>query len=101
MPSYDVTANPLRWKGFAAFVRNQILELVRDYGPIDCIWLDGGQVQCRNGLDIRIEEIVAEARKIQPWLIAAKPYATLDKRYDGAARHDVFKIDDKDVLDFL
>lgn len=70
-PSYDVKKNPARWERFVQFTKNQILELVRDYGPIDCIWLDGGQVQRRAGLDIRIEEIVREARKIRPGLISA------------------------------
>lgn len=70
-PSYDVKADPARWARFVAFTRNQILELVRDYGPFECLWLDGGQVQRRAGLDINIEEIVAEARKIRPGLIVA------------------------------
>jgi len=70
-PSYDVKKDPARWARFVAFTRNQILELVRDYGPFECLWLDGGQVQRRAGLDIGIEEIVAEARKIRPGLIVA------------------------------
>lgn len=70
-PSYDVKKNPERWSRFAQFTRNQILELVRDYGPFACLWLDGGQVQRRAGLDIGIEDIVAEVRKIRPGLIVA------------------------------
>lgn len=70
-PSYDVKTDPERWARFVAFTRNQILELVRDYGPFECLWLDGGQVQRRAGLDINIEEIVTEARKIRPGLIVA------------------------------
>ena len=70
-PSYDVKKNPERWRRFAEFTKNQILELVRDYGPIDCLWLDGGQVQRRAGLDINIEAIVHEARKIRPGLVSA------------------------------
>ena len=70
-PSYDVKKDPERWARFVAFTRNQILELVRDYGPFECLWLDGGQVQRRAGLDINVEDIVAEARKIRPGLIAA------------------------------
>lgn len=70
-PSYDVKKDPRRWERFVDFTRKQILELVRDYGPFACLWLDGGQVQRRAGLDIRIEEIVAEARKIRPGLIVA------------------------------
>lgn len=70
-PSYDVKKDPARWERFREYTKNQILEVIRNYGKIDVLWLDGGQVQRRSGLDIRIEEIVAEARKIQPWLIAA------------------------------
>lgn len=51
-------------------MKNQIVELVRDYGPLDAIWLDGGQVQRRTGLDIGIEDIIAEARKFKPDLIS-------------------------------
>ena len=70
MPTYDVEEHPERWARYREFVRCQLLELVRDYGPLDQLWLDGGQVQKHQGLDIRIEEIIEEARRIQPALIA-------------------------------
>ncbi len=70
MPTYDVKKNPEKWNNFAQYTRNQIVELVRDYGKIDIIWLDGGQVQRRCGLDINIESIIAEARKHNPSLIS-------------------------------
>jgi alpha-L-fucosidase len=70
MPTYDVRKNPNKWARFREYVKNQILELVRDYGKIDIIWLDGGQVQRRCGLDINIEDIIAEARKYNPALIS-------------------------------
>lgn len=69
-PTYDPLADPARWNRFREFTKNQILELVRDYGPLDMIWLDGGQVQPRYNMDIRIEEIIAEARETTPGLIA-------------------------------
>jgi len=71
MPTYDVKANPEKWAKFREFTKNQIVELMRDYGPIDVIWLDGGQVQRKTGLDIGIEEIIAEARKYKKDLISA------------------------------
>jgi alpha-L-fucosidase len=71
MPTYDVRKHPEKWARFKAYTRNQILELIQNYGKIDVIWLDGGQVQRRCGLDIDIEKIIADARKIQPWLISA------------------------------
>ena len=71
MPTYDVKAKPEKWARFREFTRNQIVELVRDYGPVDVIWLDGGQVQRKTGLDIGIEDIIAEARKYKKDLISA------------------------------
>ena len=69
-PTYDVKKHPEKWARFREFTRNQIVEIVRDYGKVDIIWLDGGQVQRRRGLDIGIEDIIAEARKYNPALIA-------------------------------
>ena len=70
MPTYDVKERPEKWARFREFTKNQLIELVRDYGPIDILWLDGGQVKRKTGLDIRIEEIIAEARKYNPALIS-------------------------------
>lgn len=71
MTSYDTRKHPERWRRFREYTRNQILELVRDYGPIDVMWLDGGQVKSGSALDIGIEQIAAEARQITPGLIFA------------------------------
>lgn len=70
MPTYDVEKNPERWERYRQFVENQMLELVTDYGRIEILWLDGGQVQRKCGLDIKIEDIIAKCRKVQPWVIA-------------------------------
>ena len=70
MPSYSVKKDPARWKRFADFTANQMVELIENYGPIDILWLDGGQVKRRGGLDIEIEKIVARCRKTNPALIA-------------------------------
>lgn len=70
-PSYDTKEHPELWEKFCAFTRNQILELIREYGRIECLWLDGGQVCPQNHQDIHLSEIVKEARKIQPWLMVA------------------------------
>ena len=70
MPTYDVNKNPEKWARFREYTKNQIVEIVRDYGKVDIIWLDGGQVQRRCGLDIDIEGIIAEARKYNPALIS-------------------------------
>ena len=69
-PNYDTRAEPERWEGFVQFVHRQIEELMSGYGPLACLWLDGGQV--RPPLqDIRMAEIAAMARSHQPGLIVA------------------------------
>lgn len=70
-PSYDVEKNPEKWQKFCDFTRNQILELMQNYGRIDILWLDAGWVCKANGQDIDLGGIVDEARKVQPWLISA------------------------------
>ena len=70
-PTYDPKEHPEVWEKFVGFTHNQIMELVEDYGRIDVLWLDGGQVAPQNGQDIRLSEVVARARKIQPWLLTA------------------------------
>jgi len=69
-PNYDTRAEPERWAGFQQYVYDQIEELMRGYGPIEALWLDGGQV--RPPLqDIRMDRIAAMARRHQPGLIMA------------------------------
>jgi alpha-L-fucosidase len=70
-PTYNPKEHPELWNKFVEFTHNQMMELVRDYGPLDILWLDGGQVGPRNGQDIRLSEFAAEARKITPGLLFA------------------------------
>lgn len=92
--NYEPEANPEKWDNFIDFTHNQILELLTDYGKVDILWLDGGWVahtpkdeitswydeQLKNNnngylkhrivnQDIRMDELVDKARKIQPELI--------------------------------
>ena len=69
-PTYDTKANPEKWARFKVFTKNQLLELVRDYGPIDALWLDGGWVNAKGGCDLDMKDIIESARLIQPNLIA-------------------------------
>ncbi|MBQ4606397.1 MAG: alpha-L-fucosidase, partial [Clostridia bacterium] len=69
--TYDTGKYPEVWEKFTEFTHNQIMELMEEYGRIDILWLDGGQVNPKNGQDIRLSEVVARARAIQPWLITA------------------------------
>lgn len=70
-PTYDPAARPELWERYVRFTHAQLMELAREYGRIDILWLDGGQVSPQNGQDIRLGEVVAEARKLQPWLLVA------------------------------
>jgi alpha-L-fucosidase len=79
-PNYDLEKYPEKWDKFREFTTHQIEELVRDYGKMDLLWLDGGQVQPASpgsGLwkgkvinqDIKMDEIAKMARSYQPGLI--------------------------------
>ncbi len=70
-PTYVPAKHPELWNKFVEFTHGQMMELVRDYGPLDILWLDGGQVGPRNGQDIRLGEFVERARKITPGLLVA------------------------------
>ncbi|MFN0171178.1 MAG: alpha-L-fucosidase [Bryobacteraceae bacterium] len=67
-PNYDVAAEPERWAKFVEFVHGQIGELVRGYGKVDILWLDGGQVRPPKQ-DIQMDRLVRMARDRQPGLI--------------------------------
>ena len=70
-PTYNPSEHPELWEKYVEFTHNQMMELIEEYGRIDVLWLDGGQVNPANGQDIRLSELVKKARKIQPWLITA------------------------------
>jgi len=61
--------NPAKWERFVQFTHAQVRELMSNYGPVDILWLDGGWV--RGAEDIRMAELVAMARELQPGLIVA------------------------------
>ena len=68
--NYDTQAEPERWEEFIRFVHAQVKELMTGYGPIDVLWLDGGQVRPPKQ-DIRMAEMASMARERQPGLIIA------------------------------
>jgi alpha-L-fucosidase len=92
--NYDPAAHPERWAAFVEFTHAQVLELMRGYGKVDILWLDGGWVRRRSRAeieadyrersaasptgfvkaravdqDIRMDELAAKARALQPGLI--------------------------------
>lgn len=68
---YDINEYPEKWEEFAQFTKNQMLEIVEKYQPIDIMWLDGGQVKAGNNQDIHMDDIVKAMRKINKNLIVA------------------------------
>lgn len=82
--NYDPERYPERWKNFQNFTFNQIQELMKDYGAIDILWLDGGWVRPAGSLtdetrpwlgkygwiqDVDMPRIATMARKYQPGLL--------------------------------
>lgn len=67
--NYSTQQHPEVWNKFKDFTWAQIRELMSGYGPVDILWLDGGQVQPRNGQDIDMPGIARMARKLQPGLL--------------------------------
>ncbi|MGX7418240.1 alpha-L-fucosidase [Carnobacterium gallinarum] len=66
--SYDPQQNPELWEKYVGFVQRQLHELTHNYGAVDLLWLDAGW--CGTGReDLRMDEIVADARQAQPELI--------------------------------
>jgi alpha-L-fucosidase len=84
-PNYDVARYPERWNRFVEFTHHQVMELVQNYGKVDLLWFDGGWVKKaapvagpvpvapagytlvrEPNLDIRMDELVAKVRAVQP-----------------------------------
>ncbi len=70
-PTYNIAEHPELWQKFEEFTHAQMMELVEDYGPLDVLWLDGGQVRPDNGQDIHLGKLAEKARKVTPGLIFA------------------------------
>lgn len=67
--NYNIKKYPKTWAKFQQYTSNQIDELMTDYGKIDILWLDGGWVK-KPQEDIKMDQIVDNARIKQPGLIA-------------------------------
>ncbi len=89
-PNYDTAERPELWAGFVDFVHRQVEELMTDYGPIDMLWLDGGQVRPPRQ-DIQMDRLAEMARRRQPGLIIA------DRTVGG--RHENFITPEQTVPD--
>lgn len=70
-PSYKPSENPELWEKFVEFTQNQVKELTTEYGKIDILWFDAGQVCPQSGQDIRLGQMIDDIRKYQPWILSA------------------------------
>ncbi len=66
--NYSIKKHPERWEKFKDFTYNQINEITSNYGKIDILWLDGGQVR-PPAMDIDMPKIAKMARQNQPGLL--------------------------------
>ena len=64
-PNYSIKKYPEQWKKFSDFTHNQINELVSDYGRVDILWLDGGQV--RKTSDEEIKQYLSDTSEGSRW----------------------------------
>jgi len=78
--NYDTKEHPEKWASFVEFTHNVIGELTTDYGPIDILWLDGGQVRPPSQ-DIDMAKLAGIARRQQPGLIIVD--RTVGGRYEN------------------
>jgi alpha-L-fucosidase len=79
-PNYDTLARPEKWRRFVDFAHGQIEELMTGYGPVDILWLDGGQVRPPQQ-DFQMDRLAAMARQRQPRLIIVD--RTVGGRYEN------------------
>ena len=78
--NYDTKKYPEKWAGFVKFTHAQIEELMSGFGPVDILWLDGGQVRPPQQ-DIDMPRLAAMARSHQPGLIVVD--RTVGGRYEN------------------
>jgi len=67
MQNYDRAKHPDWWQNYVKFTMNQLEELTTDYGHIDILWLDGGQI---SGPEVNLGEVLKGARERHPGLIS-------------------------------
>lgn len=78
--NYDTKQHPETWATFVEFTHDLVEELMTGYGPVDILWLDGGQVRPPQQ-DIDMPRLAAMARRHQPGLIVVD--RTVGGRYEN------------------
>ena len=78
--NYDTKKYPEKWATFIDFTHNIVKELMTGYGPVDILWLDGGQVRPPQQ-DIDMPRLAALARQHQPGILIVD--RTVGGRYEN------------------
>jgi alpha-L-fucosidase len=78
--NYDTSKYPDKWATFVSFTHSIVEELMTNYGPVDILWLDGGQVRPPKQ-DINMPKLAAMARGHQPGLLVVD--RTVGGRYEN------------------
>ena len=78
--NYDTKEYPDKWATFVTFTHNIVEELMAGYGPVDILWLDGGQVRPPQQ-DIDMPRLAALARQHQPGILVVD--RTVGGRYEN------------------
>jgi len=78
--NYDTSKHPEKWAEFVDYTHGLVEELMTQYGPVDILWLDGGQVRPPKQ-DIDMPRLAAMARRHQPGLIIVD--RTVGGRYEN------------------
>lgn len=64
--SYDPQNNPHLWQKFQTYVENQLIEICKNYGPIDILWLDAGWVNSEHNELLPMDNIANQIWRIKP-----------------------------------
>ncbi|MEC6746958.1 alpha-L-fucosidase [Marinilactibacillus sp. XAAS-LB27] len=68
--SYDPLEQPEMWKKFKGFVHDQLIELAKNYGPLDITWLDAGWVRKeRTHEDLDMDGLAKDMRVYNPEML--------------------------------
>ncbi len=78
--NYDTSKYPDKWATFVDFTHNVVEELMTNYGLVDILWLDGGQVRPPQQ-DINMAKLATMARSHQPGLVVVD--RTVGGRYEN------------------
>jgi alpha-L-fucosidase len=78
--NYDTKQYPEKWASFVSFTHHIVAELMTGYGPVDILWLDGGQVRPPRQ-DIDMPKLAALAREHQPGILIVD--RTVGGRYEN------------------